>query len=368
MSVPCSIDNYLDNTIKLPTYSKSNQSERAVINNTHSGALALIISHIYKKYAGPILLISSDPQINENLERELNYFDKNINFLPFVDWETLPYDNFSPHPNIISQRIKSLYKISNTKKFLTSISLTTALHKLCLADFIQANSFSVQVGEVLDFEQIKIKLINYGYSNVTTVLMHGQFCTKGSILDIYPMGSQLPYRIDLFDTEIETIRVFDPDTQLSIEKVNKIEILPAYEFPCSKEAFTIFRNNWRTEFNINGLKSNIFQNISNGTIPPGIEYFIPLFYQNLNMDNIFTYLPEECLIIILDADNITQKIKEYIEFIKNRYNNYNVDSDNPLLSPERLFLNVENFYSLLKNFNVLEINSYSKNNKSWHQE
>lgn len=373
------INNYLDNNISLD-FSKNNKTK--IINIT-SGSLPLIINYIYKKLNSSILIINTDPQMTDKLSRELSFYNSDINFLPFPDWETLPYDKFSPHGDIISNRIETLYKLSNNisnNKYITSISLTTALQKLCPNDYINQNSFVLKTGDKLNIKLFKEKLIEYGYKNIAEVSNHGEFNIKGSIIDIYTMGSILPYRIDLFDDEVDSIRIFDPESQRSIDKISEINLLPAHEFPLTDESLKNFRNNWRNLFNSNLASSDIYNSLEKLIIPPGIEYYIPLFYNN--MDSIFDYISDDTVIILINSNLNSElnsnntNITKFLENTKERYNNHNYDSKNPLVPPEELYLNNTEFFNNLNKFrNIdlnleldLSLNINSDTKKSWHQD
>lgn len=374
-----SIQEYFSEHITLPeTCTKKN---KYLISST--GALPLIISQISRFHNGSLLIISTDPEYTDKLEREINFFETELNFLPFPDWETLPYDSFSPHTHIISQRIETLYKLSNVNKSLTCISLNTALHKTCPTNFIKQYGFFIKLQDKLNLNTFRNQLITLGYNHVTEVTVHGEFTVKGSVLDIYPMGSNAPYRIDLFDDEVDSIRVFDPETQKSLSKISTINLLPAHEFCLSEEKIKLFRSNWRELAQGNPLQSKIYNDISEKVIPSGIEYYIPLFFHE--MGTIFDYLAPDTLIIIINNstkaleqnndinhnDYINNKIQNFHQFVKKRYENLNIDSNCPLLPPEQLFLSSHDFFSKISKFKVLEIdiNSTDANatNKSWHK-
>lgn len=365
------LHNFLSNALSLSDYQGSSNPIHKNINNVPKGALSLVIAHLYQQYQGSILIICTDPQMTDQIERELPYFNNQVNFLPFPDWETLPYDNFSPHPGIVSERINTLYKLSITSKAVTSISLTTSLYKLCPCDFIKKHSFSIKVKDKLDLHKIRQELVTYGYLNTFEVSTPGEFSIKGSLVDLYPMGSDLPYRIDLFDDEIDSIRIFDPETQKSLHQITEITLLPAHEFPFSEQSIKTFRSNWRNSFTSNPLRSKIFEDISGMKIPGGIEYYIPLFFDDLNMSSIFDYLADNSLVVLINApsniNNISDMIAEFNQTVLNRYTSLNIDSNNPLLEANKLFYNSQEFFSKLNKFNRLDLNLGDfKATKSWH--
>lgn len=350
------IYNYLSENIDL-------NNSKLTLDGMPRGAVPLVIDHI-TKIKKSVLIITSDPVMTDHLERELSFYNPTANFLPFPDWETLPYDSFSPHSDIISQRISTLNKLSNISDSVTCIPLTTSLHKLCPVEFIKQHSFCIKLSDKLNLTRLKSDLIEYGYENVIEVNNHGEFCIKGSIIDIYPMGSYEPYRIDLFDDEVDSIRVFDPETQKSFKKVNEIELLPAHEFSFNSDAIRNFKNNWRDLFHGNPLNSNIYNDISENIIPSGIEYFIPLFFEK--MSTIFDYLAKDTVIVVVNSNeqNIDASIQEFIKSVKSRYENYNIDSNNPLLPVEKLYLRENDFFEKINQFNLVNININNNNNKT----
>ncbi|MGY8830475.1 MAG: transcription-repair coupling factor, partial [Pseudomonadales bacterium] len=208
--------------------------------------------------------------------------------LHFPDWETLPYDLFSPHQDIISQRIAALYRLPELKHGVLVVPITTALHRLAPKRFLLGSSLVMQVSQQLDVNQMRGNLEAAGYRCVDTVYEHGEFAVRGALIDLFPMGSSQPYRIDLFDDEIETLRTFDPETQRSIDKVESIKLLPAREFPLEKKAVTDFRGRFRERFDVDFRRCPIYQDLSTGITPAGIEYYLPLFFEETA--TLFDYL------------------------------------------------------------------------------
>ncbi len=358
------IENYFNNKLIL-------NNDKNKIINVIRGAVPLIIDHICKTNKS-VLILCTDPVMSDHLQRELPVYNAQSNFMPFPDWETLPYDTFSPHDDIVSTRIKTLYQLSNSinAQSITCIPLTTALHRICPPEFIKQQSFYLRVNDKFNLTTIKNELVKYGYSNSTEVHGHGEFCIKGSLIDIYPMGSDSPYRVDLFDDEIDSIRIFDPETQKSIEQVKCIELLPAHEFPFTPEAVKYFRTSWRDSFSGNPLSSEIYNSISENIIPNGIEYFIPLFFDK--MATIFDYLSADSTVIILNTSNthIKNIIGEFLSTAKSRYESYNLDSKNPLLPVDKLFLSEQDFFQQLNGMRTIELEigklESNKITKSWY--
>lgn len=290
------------------------------------------------------LLLTADSQSAERLEQELKFFAPELPVLHFPDWETLPYDLFSPHQDIISQRIASLYRLPELEHGVLVVPITTALHRLAPTKFLLGSSLVLDVGQKLDVELMRTRLEASGYRYVDTVYEHGEFTVRGALIDLFPMGSKLPYRIDLFDDEIETLRTFEPETQRSIDKVDSVRLLPAKEFPLQKEAVTRFKARFRERFDVDFRRSPIFQDLNSGITPAGIEYYIPLFFEETS--TLFDYLPQDTQVFSLPG--IEQAAETFWKDVRNRYEERRVDPDRPLLPPDELFLPVEDCFARLK--------------------
>jgi transcription-repair coupling factor (superfamily II helicase) len=290
------------------------------------------------------LLLTADSQSAERLEQELKFFAPALSVLHFPDWETLPYDLFSPHQDIISQRIASLYRLPELEHGVLVVPITTALHRLAPTKFLLGSSLVLDVGQKLDVELMRTRLEASGYRYVDTVYEHGEFTVRGALIDLFPMGSKLPYRIDLFDDEIETLRTFEPETQRSIDKVDSVRLLPAKEFPLQKEAVTRFKARFRERFDVDFRRSPIFQDLNSGITPAGIEYYIPLFFEETS--TLFDYLPQDTQVFSLPG--IEQAAETFWKDVRNRYEERRVDPDRPLLPPDELFLPVEDCFARLK--------------------
>ncbi|MFJ5296320.1 transcription-repair coupling factor [Pseudomonas sp. NPDC088368] len=292
------------------------------------------------------LLLTADSQSAERLEQELKFFAPDLPVLHFPDWETLPYDLFSPHQDIISQRIASLYRLPELVHGVLVVPITTALHRLAPTKFLLGSSLVLDVGQKLDVEAMRTRLEATGYRYVDTVYEHGEFTVRGALIDLFPMGSKLPYRIDLFDDEIETLRTFEPETQRSIDKVDSVRLLPAKEFPLQKEAVTRFKARFRERFDVDFRRSPIFQDLNSGITPAGIEYYIPLFFDETS--TLFDYLPQDTQVFSLPG--IEAAAETFWKDVRNRYEERRVDPDRPLLPPAELFLPVEDCFARLKSW------------------
>ncbi|MFY1663643.1 transcription-repair coupling factor [Pseudomonas sp. Pseu.R1] len=292
------------------------------------------------------LLLTADSQSAERLEQELKFFAPDLPVLHFPDWETLPYDLFSPHQDIISQRIASLYRLPELEHGVLVVPITTALHRLAPTRFLLGSSLVLDVGQKLDVEVMRTRLEASGYRYVDTVYEHGEFTVRGALIDLFPMGSKLPYRIDLFDDEIETLRTFEPDTQRSIDKVDSVRLLPAKEFPLQKEAVVRFKARFRERFDVDFRRSPIFQDLNSGITPAGIEYYIPLFFEETS--TLFDYLPQDTQVFSLPG--IEAAAETFWKDVRNRYEERRIDPDRPLLPPDELFLPVEDCFARLKSW------------------
>ncbi|WP_312911492.1 transcription-repair coupling factor [Stutzerimonas nitrititolerans] len=312
--------------------------------NLPGAALSLAIAESASSAKRFTLLLTADSQSAERLKEELAFFAPELPVLHFPDWETLPYDVFSPHQDIISQRIAALYQLPELTHGVLVVPITTALHRLAPKRFLLGSSLVLDVGQKLDVEQMRLRLEAAGYRCVDTVYEHGEFAVRGALIDLFPMGSTLPYRIDLFDDEIETLRTFDPENQRSIEKVDSVRLLPAREFPLKKESVTGFRARFRERFDVDFRRCPVYQDLSTGITPAGIEYYLPLFFDETS--TLFDYLPEDTQVFSLPG--IEQAAEQFWKDVRNRFEERRVDPERPLLPPTDLFVPVEDCFARLK--------------------
>ncbi|MER2583334.1 MAG: transcription-repair coupling factor [Candidatus Competibacter sp.] len=300
----------------------------------HGASPALLIAAA-TRYRGLVLAVVPDSQIALRLETELRVFGgESLDILAFPDWETLPYDVFSPHQDIVSQRLTALYRLPQRKRGVLVVPVATLMQRLAPRDYLDRYALLLKVGERLDPEDFRRRLEAAGYVCVSQVVEHGEFAVRGSIIDLFPMGAERPYRIELFDDEVESIRDFDPDTQLSVAKVKQIELLPAREFPLDKETISRFRQAYRRQFEGDPQRSAIYRDISAGNAPGGIEYYLPLFFEQTA--TLFDYLPEATLVVLLEG--VTEAMAAFREQLMDRYEQRRYDAERPLLPPPALFL------------------------------
>ncbi|HYC41460.1 MAG TPA: transcription-repair coupling factor [Noviherbaspirillum sp.] len=260
------------------------------------------------------------------------------------DWETLPYDAFSPHQDLVSERLATLHEVSTGQCDVLLVPATTALLRMAPPSFLAAYTFFFKQGETLDEARLKSQLTLAGYTHVGQVMSPGEYSVRGGLIDLFPMGSVLPYRIDLFGDTIETIRTFDADTQRSLYPVREVRLLPGREFPMDEAARTAFRGRWREEFEGDPSKSAIYKDIGNGIASAGIEYYLPLFFDETA--TLFQYLPEDTTFALVG--DIESAIKRFWSDTQSRYKFLKTDRERPLLPPERLFLTDEDFFTLAK--------------------
>lgn len=225
-----------------------------------------------------LLVVTADTSSALALERELPFFlEESIAILAFPDWETLPYDSFSPHQDIVSERLETLYRLPSLATGILIVPVPTLMHRLAPADYIAGSSLVLSPGQKLEFTSFRRSLERNGYHNVDTVYEHGEFALRGALLDIFPMGSDRPFRVDMLDDEVDTLRTFDPETQRTIEKVDSINLLPAREYPLNPTAIGRFQMNWYDAFDVDHDACPTYVEVSAGRSPGGCEYYLPLF-------------------------------------------------------------------------------------------
>lgn len=349
MSKPASILN--------PTLAKSSSkyADKKVWTDLVGSSSSLAIYHAAKKADEQILLITHDTPSALRLEQELNSLKLNgeneLSICLFPDWETLPYDTFSPHQDIISQRLATLYQLSRLNNGIVIVPITTLLQRLAPKRYLDSNSLIIKKGDKKDLHELRQELEASGYRYVDQVMEHGEFSARGAIIDLFPMGSKTPFRLDFFDDEIDEIRIFDSESQRSSDKITSIDLLPAHEFPTDKAGINLFRSQYREKFSNTIPKESVYHQVSNGILPAGIEYYLPLFFEQSN--TLCDYLSADTLVII-DGD-IDQALKHYWHDIEYRYEERRYDPSRPLLPPADLFLNSEELYTALKPFNRINI-------------
>ncbi len=298
------------------------------------------------------VIVTPDTQVASRLERELLAFSDVPVYL-FPDWETLPYDNFSPHQDIVSERLKILANLTLLKQGIVILPMSTLLQKLPPTTFIGSLTFQLKINQKINPDAFKTKLIDTGYHFVSQVMEHGEFAIRGAIIDVFPMGADNPIRIDLFDDQIDTLRWFDATTQRTIEKTDEIILLPAHEFPLNAEAIKYFRTRWREKFEGSPQLCPVYQDISEGIASTGIEYYLPLFFEKMGC--FFDYLPPAAQFFVYQQnyDAATQ----FWQDIESRYEQLRHDYTRPILLPNQLYLAVDEIFGLLKKWPLIELDS-----------
>lgn len=320
----------------------------------HGSSLALALAEYCQQTSGIKLLIAQDNLSANQLQEELNFFlnpNSPQELLFFPDWETLPYDQFSPHQDIISERLYTLSRIQQVTDAIVITSASTIMHRLCPPEFLNQYALMLKEGQKLDLASFRNQLQQSGYHCVNKVLEHGEFALRGSIIDVYPMGSGLPFRIELFDDEIESLREFDTETQCTIEKIKQINVLPAREFPLNEQSQLHFRRSFRELFPGNPSQCPIYEAISEGQFPSGIEYYLPLFFEKTV--TFFDYLPETAKICLIE--NIQNNAEQFWQELNERYEQRRYDISRPILSPSACFLSPIELLTLANTYEQLRL-------------
>jgi transcription-repair coupling factor (superfamily II helicase) len=297
----------------------------------------------------PLVIITANAFEAQRLVEEIPFFAPDISLHLLPDWETLPYDVFSPHPDLISERLSTLYQISQNNFDIVIVPIVTALLAMPPVAYLAGHTFMLSKGQKLDIEALRHQCAQAGYHHVNQVISPGEFSVRGGLVDLFPMGGVFPYRIDLFDDEIETIRTFDVDTQRSLYPVPEIRLLPAREFPLDKAGIDLFRSQFREQFEGDPQRAKIYKDVSKGNATGGIEWYLPLFFEETA--SIFDYLPEQA---ILCAHGDLDKAAQTFWYEANsRYKLLAYDAERPVLPPENLLIKADDFFKKLKQFPVI---------------
>ncbi|HEX4926563.1 MAG TPA: transcription-repair coupling factor [Burkholderiales bacterium] len=292
----------------------------------------------------PLAVIAATAQDAQRLLEEIGWFSPRLRACLLPDWETLPYDQFSPHQDLVSERLATLYRIQRGDFDLAIVPAPTALGRLCPPSYLAGRTFFLKSGERLDIGQLRAQLATAGYQHVTQVVAPGEVCVRGGLIDLFPTGAALPYRIDLDDDLVDSIKTFDVDTQRTVYAVNEIRMLPAREFPLDDEGRARFRGRWREIFEGDPSKKPLYRDVSNGVPAAGVEYYLPLFFESVA--TLFDYLPRGCTVAL--HGEVSAAINEFWRDAATRYKLAGGDPDRPLLAPAQLFVPAEEFYVRLK--------------------
>ena len=323
----------------------------------HGSADAFILARFACQLAGlpvaeqkPVFIITSNAQDAERLTAELAWFAPLLRTHRLPDWETLPYDHFSPHPDLVSERLATLYQFARGSFDVGIVPVTTAMTRLAPREYLTARAFFLRTKSKLDLERMRSDLSIAGYAHTTQVMAPGEYAVRGGLIDLFPMGSTVPYRIDLFGDEIEAIRTFDVDTQRSIYPVNEIRLLPAREFPLDKDGQNQFRESFRDRFEGDPSKSRMYKDVSAGLAPNGIEYYLPLFFASTA--TVFDYLPASTTVLL--HGDITLAADSFWTDAKSRYELMRGDKERPLLPPMDIFLPTNELFAQLNRFTKID--------------
>jgi len=313
-------------------------------------ATALFVARAAATAKVPILLVARDAADAARLEEELRFFaPADLPVLSFPGYETLPYDQFSPHPDIISHRLRALARLPSLKRGLVVTDLPTALQRLAPRTFIDGHALAIRVGEELDLESFRLRLAAAGYASVPQVGEPGEFAIRGSLFDIFPMGSETPFRIDLFDRQVDSIRGFDAETQRSGERQDRLELLPAREFSLGADSIRDFRRRFRTRFEGDLTRMPLYRDVGDGLAPAGVEYYLPLFFEATA--SLFDYLPVGAIVALADGHDAT--LAAAWTSIEERFEERRYDIEHPVLDPGEVFLAPDEWLASAARFQTL---------------
>ncbi|HXN10189.1 MAG TPA: CarD family transcriptional regulator, partial [Steroidobacteraceae bacterium] len=301
----------------------------------HGSARALALSEAAQSDTRLWVFVAADTRELERLEAELHFFGgESLEILSLPDWEVLPYDVFSPHPDIVSARVRTLARLPSLARGILLLTVDSLCSRLPPVSYVQARSFDLERGAVLELEPLRRRLAEAGYASVSQVTGPGEFALRGSLFDVFPMGSPAPVRVDLLDQHIDSIRRFDPETQRSLETIARLRLLPARELPLDAEAVRAFRRRYRERFEGDVARMPVYRGVSEGVAPPGIEFFLPLFFEHTA--GITDYFPSAAVLVSdLELDAALGRAWESIE---TRYEDRRHDVERPLLPPGEAFV------------------------------
>ena len=360
------------------------RQDRIVWTDLPAGADAWTLARAARRHDGLLLVVTGDTREAARLEAEIAFFlasesptdadgeDAGVEVLHFPDWETLAYDSFSPHQDIVSQRIETLQRLPGLHRGVLIVPITTLMHRVPPAKWLAGRSLVLEVGARFDAEGQREALDAAGYRRVDTVMEHGEYAVRGALMDIFPMGSASPYRIDLFDDEIDTLRTFDPETQRTIDSVQRIRLLPAKEFPLDRDAIRDFRDRWHRSFDVDARRCPVYQDVAQGAVPAGIEYYLPLFFDELS--SLTDYLPEDTCAVLVGARSGDQDggriaeageiARQFASEVAERYENLRWDPERPILPPQALFQDVDELFAGLARFGQVRLRTANRSDRA----
>ena len=332
--------------------------KRYTLSRPHGSADALLLAQTAQRsklQGRPLVVFTAEPSDAALLNDELPFFDPSLRTALFPDWETLPYDGFSPHEDLISERLATLWRLHWIRDIdVLLLSATTALGRLAPASFLAATTFEFRQKQRLDQAALKAQLTLAGYQSVSQVVSPGEYAVRGGLIDLFPMGSPVPYRVDLFDDEVDSIRTFDPDTQRSLYPVPEIRLLPGREFPMDEAARTAFRARWRERLEGDPTKARVYKDIGQGIATAGIEYYLPLFFDETA--TIFDYAGASAEVVLHGP--VDETLERFWQDTRERHRFLQHDPERPILPPESLYQRVEEFYSRTQGHGCLSLRGH----------
>lgn len=334
------------------------------IGGSDSATIAQSVQDHRNKFS-VLLVICNNPIEAQRISQEINLFDQSLKVRLLPDWEILPYDNFSPHQDLVSERLATLHELMTGSCDVVIAPVSTVIQKLAPPEYLAAHTFFFKQGEKLDETALKIQLQQAGYDPVTAVARPGEYSIRGGLIDLFPMGSPLPYRIDLFGNDIDQIKAFDPDSQRSLYPVAEIKLLPGHEFPFDEEARKAFRGKWREVFEGDPSRCSLYKDVGSGIAGAGIESYLPLFFEKIG--TLFDYFPlEREPVWIWTVGDMSKALQDVWGSIEERYRFLSHDSERPTLAPAELYLSESDFFSAIKPFARVQIEGVSKESESSH--
>ena len=328
------------------TYPIPKPREKSRWLNLSQGSLPLALAR-YLPHKRLKVVLTQDAEQALRLQTAWRFFRPHDTAVFLPDWETLPYERFSPHQDLVSERLSALWQIKSGAADVLFVPVATAMQKLPPVSFLAGRTFWLKTGQTLDIGRLKTDLVDAGYNHVSHVVAAGEFAVRGGIVDLFPMGSEMPYRIDLFDDEIDSIKTFDTETQRTISPVSEMRLLPAHEFPTDSEAQKIFRSRFREEVDGNPNDAAVYKAVSNGHFGAGVEYYLPLFFEN-ELETLFDYIGEDALFVSLG--DVHAEANRFWSDVKSRYAMAQGDETYPPLLPQHLYLSSDVFAGRLKNY------------------
>ena len=328
------------------TYPIPKPREKSRWLNLSQGSLPLALAR-YLPHKRLKVVLTQDAEQALRLQTAWRFFRPHDTAVFLPDWETLPYERFSPHQDLVSERLSALWQIKSGAADVLFVPVATVMQKLPPVPFLAGRTFWLKTGQTLDIGRLKTDLVDAGYNHVSHVVAAGEFAVRGGIVDLFPMGSEMPYRIDLFDDEIDSIKTFDTETQRTISPVSEIRLLPAHEFPTDSEAQKIFRSRFREEVDGNPNDAAVYKAVSNGHFGAGVEYYLPLFFEN-ELETLFDYIGEDALFVALG--DVHAEANRFWSDVKSRYAMAQGDETYPPLLPQHLYLSADVFAGRLKNY------------------